>query len=338
MVRQVPGDFGTQKKPVILDPSQLINRVLWAAGGVATISLVANARYQTSPGEPEFNFTVFITNSDLPTLNNLSLLAEIGPIIPEPGPPTAKIKAEQDFFSYKNRSVFSSHTQVDVFHFVDRGLYNVLTTAGLITSYIDPLFGQYVPFIVDRTITGIFEEGDTPVYGIKDSPDIENVMNIRMVSAAGNTFDPLPGTIAQNLVEEYAGHDDTVTTTTKTKKWRTVSFLNLPRILRTNDSPRNEGKIEFTVEFAGADFRTSMEYAIAVETWRGVKTFTYVSNFADPVLTSPSLVQPSPQKNPVDEKHERSVVAEETRLKALWIKFTIDLKTFKVTATRIPQA
>lgn len=317
------GSFGTEERPVILDISQLIRRVAWAIGGTAVVTLDAEIGYVIAPGELDMAWSANIVDSNITELRGKSLLGEIGPIVVEPGPPTAKQKAEHNFYCYKPRTVSTSQTFIANYLFIDRGIYEIFTSSGVITSYFNSFGSMDVPFIID------WQNDTTPQapYKVFRGDNQGNQLQGHITGVVNLNFSPQPSTFFPQLKERVRTHTDTVTTTEKSKKWKTITFLNLTRAANKDKLIKDKGKVELRVVFASVTGKQFVRFKLGVHTWRGVKTFTYNE-------ASPFLLIPDPKKDPIDAKFQLDNRPAEQRFPSQQIDFTIDLKTFKITATR----
>jgi hypothetical protein len=140
-------------------------------------------------------------------------------------------------------------------------------------------------------------------------------------------FSPRPTTVFPQLIEEIISHNEVVSTRHTEKSWQTITFLNLPRIARRWSDIKNAGELKLVAQMQGVNFRTFLEWSLAIGTFVGTKRFVRNDN-------SPLLVLPDPGRDPVGFHREEDDRAPETDMPSVEVTFTIDLRTYEVTAAR----
>ena len=313
--------------PWRLDPLKRIVNVGWG-GSVAVLALSARLGGSAPASDPPVTWNAFLTAAcDDPDVRGLSLLEELGPLVLPPGPPSAAISAQNDFWCYGRQFTDDSNIVTQTYHFVDRGKYVIFTSSGTISTYFDALDPDHpeVPFLIDfHSPPNLTGGGD---FTVLPGDNEGNQLNGYIDRVVNLVFSPRPTTIFPQLIEEIESHDEIVSLRETERSWKTITFLNLARITSRWPAIKNAGKLKLVAEMQGVNWRTFLEWSLALATFTGVKKF--VHNNASPVLVSSD-----PDKAPVGFRQEDDDRSPETDMPSVEVTFTIDLKTHEVTAER----
>jgi len=313
--------------PWRLDPLRRIVNVGWG-GSVAVLALTARLGGSTPATEPPLTWNAFLTaECDDPDMRGLSLTEELGPLVTPPGPPPALISSQNDFWCYARQFTESSNIVNATYHFVDRGKYVIFTSSGTIELYFDSLDpdNPEVPFLIDFRSPPILTDGG--IYTVLPGDNAGNALNGYIDHVVNLVFSPRPTTIFPQLIEEIISHNEVVSTRETEKSWKTITFLNLPRIASRWPSIKSAGKLKLVALMQGVNDRTFLEWSLALGTFVGTKKFTLNSQ-------SSLLVSPEPAKAPKGFHQEDDERIAETTMPTVELTFTLDLKTYEVTATR----
>lgn len=313
--------------PWRLDPLRRIVNVGWG-GSIAVLALTARLGGSTPSIEPPLTWNAFLTaECDDPEIRGLSLTEELGPLVTPPGPPPALISSQNDFWCYAREFAGSSDIVSTTYHLVDRGKYVIFTSSGTITLHFDSLDPDNpdVPFLIDFRSPPILTDGGT--FTVLPGDNAGNALNGYIDHVVNLVFSPRPTTIFPQLIEEIISHNEMVSARETEKSWKTVTFLNLPRIASRVPSVKSAGKLKLVAVMQGVNARTFLEWSLALGTFVGTKKFALNSH-------SPFLVSPDPAKAPKGFRKEDDERIAETTMPTVEVTFTIDLKTHAVTATR----
>jgi hypothetical protein len=314
--------------PWRLDPLKRFTKVSWGTGAIGVLAMSARVSGSAPITGPPVSWNAYLTAScDDPDMRGLSLLEEAGPSVAPPGPPAANIVSENDFWCYPRQFAETSETSSSTYHFVDRGKYVIFTSSGVITLHYDALdpVNPDVPFIIDfHTPPDLSGGGGLAVLPGNNAGNLLNGYIDRIVNLV---FSPRPAVIFPQLIEELISHDEVVNIRRTEKSWKTITFLNLPRIANRWPDIRNSGKLDVVAQMQGVNDRTFIEWSLALGTFAGVKKFT-------PEPTSPLLVASVPPKDPAGFQFEEDDRAPETAMPSVEVTFSIDLATNAVTVTR----
>jgi hypothetical protein len=313
--------------PWRLDPLKRIINVGWG-GSIAVLAMTARLGGSAPVADPPGTWNAFLTaTSDDPDMRGLSLLEELGPLLSPPGPPPAVVTSQNDFWCYPRQFSETSEIVTATYHFVDRGKYVIFTSSGVITLHYDALdpINPDVPFLIDFRSPPDLTGGDG--LAVLPGNNAGNLLDGYIDRIVNLVFSPRPTTVFPQLIEEIISHDEVVSTRHTEKSWETITFLNLPRIASRWPSIKSAGKLKLVAQMQGVNFRTFLEWSLALGTFVGPKRFVRNDN-------SPLLVSPDPTKDPVGFHGEQDDRAPETDMPSVEVTFTIDLRTYGVTATR----
>jgi hypothetical protein len=314
--------------PWRLDPLKRIVTVGWGAGAIAVLAMNARISGSAPITDPPVSWNAYLTAAcDDPDVRGLSLLEEAGPAVAPPGPPTADVTSENDFWCYSRQYAEISETTTSTYHFVDRGKYVIFTSSGAITLHYDALdpVNPDVPFIIDFQSPPDLSGDDG--FAVLPGNNAGNLLNGYIDRIVNLVFSPRPAVVSPQLIEELISHDEVVNTRRTEKYWKTITFLNLPRIANRWPEIKNSGKIDVVAQMQGVNDRTFIEWSLALGTFTGVKKFT-------PESTSPLLVLSDPPRDPVGFQLEQDERVPETAMPSVEVTFSIDLATNAVTVTR----
>ena len=313
--------------PWRLDPLKRIINVGWG-GSIAVLALTARLGGSAPATDPPVSWNAFLTaGCDDPDIRGSSLLEELGPRVTPPGPPPSLITTQNDFWCYARQFSDTSNIVTQTFHFVDRGKYVIFTSSGTISLFFDSLdpTNPDVPFLIDfRTPPDLTGGGAVTVL---PGNNAGNALDGYINHVVNQVFSPRPTTIFPQLIEEIISHNEVVNTRESEKSWKTITFLNLPRIASRWPAIKSAGKLKLVAQMQGVNSRTFIEWSLALGTFVGVKKFVRSDS-------SPLLVFSDPNKAPVGFHEEEDDRSPETTMPTVEVTFTIDLRTYEVTATR----
>lgn len=302
--------------PWRLDPLKNIIGVGWG-GSIAvmyfeyvlTVSGLDNAAPPT--------WTALFTSA----AGNGDLTQEIGPVVLPPGPPPPDVLTQNNFYCYPRTRKLDTVTTTTVFHTTDVGRYGVACSDGIVSSFNDPIAGQVVPFIIDSTRNGIFNEGGFDVYGVKDhDPSVENALRQMMQSVATQTFGLGIFGTTQYLQLEISGHDTVEVVTRHTLSGKTVTFLNIGKIGQIPSVRENES-FEIIANMQPLD-RGTLTWKWSMRTFLGgAKIFTPEG-------------EPDGGQNEADFEQITPIYQDEKPAQPIEAKFVIDLLTYQITASK----
>lgn len=302
--------------PWRLDPLKNIVGVGW---GGSTIVLSFNYSLTTTGNATSPpNWTASFTSD-----GGGGLLTEaIGPIIDPPGPPEGDVTSKNNFWCYQPVRNLSSETHTATFHVTDIGIYGVICSGGVIPSFTDAFGSVKVPFIVDSTISGLFNTGGMDVYGIKDNPSVSNALTVMMNSVASQVFGiGVLGSVSSYLQEEQQGHDEIGSSTTYALDGRTITFINLPRISKNSPDVKASNKFTLVATMQGATSSQFLTWSVSIAAYLGTKKFNEFGNPVD-------------GRDPIDANGAASDIHQELVSPPVEVTLTVDLTTYKVTASK----
>jgi hypothetical protein len=313
--------------PWRLDPLKRIVEVGWG-GSIAVLAMSARISGSTPVSDAAVSWNAFLTAAcDDPDMRGLPLLDEAGPLVDPPGPPSTLVTSQNDFWCYARQFSESSEIVTATYHFVDRGKYVIFTSSGVISLHYDALdpVNPDVPFLIDFRSPPDLSGGDG--LAVLPGNNQGNLLNGYIDRIVNLVFSPRPAVVFPHLIEEIISHNEVVSTRHTEKSWKTITFLNLPRIANRWPAIKQSGKLKIVAQMQGVNSRTFIEWSIALGTFGGVKRFVRDYN-------SPILVLPDPPRPPAGFHIEEDERAPETTMPSVEVAFTIDLKTNAVTATR----
>lgn len=312
--------------PWRLDPLKRIINVGWG-GSIAVLAMSARIAGSAPVTTPPVTWNAFLTaGCDDPDMRGKSLLDELGPVVVPPGPPPSVVNSQNDFWCYARQLTETSNIVTQTFHFVDRGKYVIFTSSGTITLHYDSLdpINPDVPFLIDfRSPPDLSGGGGLTVL---PGDNAGNQLNGYINHIIGG-MSPPPTTVFPLLVEEIISHNQVVSTRETEKSWKTVTFLNLPRIANRWPAIKSAGKLQLVAQMQGVNSRTFLEWSLALATFVGTKKF--VRNDGSPIL-----VFADPARDPRGFHEEEDEREPETMMPTVEVTFTIDLRTYEVTAAR----
>jgi hypothetical protein len=313
--------------PWRLDPLKRIVEVGWGAS-IAVLAMSARISGSAPVSDPPVSWNAFLTAAcDDPDMRGLSLLQEAGPLVAPPGPPPALITLQNDFWCYARQFAETSEIVTATYHFVDRGKYVIFTSSGVITLHYDALdpINPEVPFLIDHRSPPDLSGGDG--LRVLSGNNQGNLLDGYIDRIVNYVFSPRPTVVFPQLIEELISHNEAVSTRQTEKSWKTIMFLNLPRIASRWPAIKQSGKLKVVAQMQGVNYRTFIEWSIALGTFGGVKKFVRDDG-------SPLLVLPDPARAPAGFHAEEDERAPETAMPSVEVAFTIDLNSNAVTATR----
>jgi hypothetical protein len=322
--------------PWRLDPLKNIVNVGWG-GALAVLYFDYIAETSSLASQPAFAWNAVLTDgNDAPSMRGLSLLDELGPKVTPPGPPKSapppeSIPGNNDFWSYPREFKNDVVATTSIFHVVDRGIYNIATSSGIITSYFDALdpTTDKLPFAIDNRSPPVI-----PPSG-KDGPYVVlpgNNQGNQLIGYMQFIVDRVtPGaSFFQNQIGELISHDSVEVVNTYTRSGKTITFLNIGRIGARNPPIKTAKKLKIVMQMLGVNSRTFLRWNANLAVFLGGAARKFAVD-----ATSPVGVRPVPDKPPVGLNKVPSTSFSERTTPVATVTFIIDLQTYQITSTKV---
>lgn len=183
-----------------------------------------------------------------------SLTGELGPVMPG-GVPDAETKQDHNYWCDEPVDEITEETVSESVEVIDRGLYIATTIFGDITDYTRPGPGATtIPFIIDW-VNGGDGSGEPPVVDFDDGRLLCREASLDVFGSEDNAS-PL-------LTEILDSHIEIISTTVFTRMGSTGTYLNIPRIKRTQPAFQAENAIlEIVVSLDGMEGGSQLGWSI----------------------------------------------------------------------------
>ena len=178
-----------------------------------------------------------------------------------------------------------------------------------------------MPFLIDFRSPPDLTGGGTVT--VLPGNNAGNALNGYIDHVVNQVFSPRPTTIFPQLIEEIISHNEVVNTRETEKSWKTITFLNLPRIASRWPSIKSAGKLKLVA----LDARRELAHIPRVVAGaRHVRRDQEIRPLND---TPPSSCFPIPTRPRSASTRRRTNDAPRPTMPTVEVTFTIDLKTLR---------